>query len=64
MQTELHHLVAGNFNGDAFMDFAVSTNGFTAFLNDGIGHFIYAPHVAGTVFFLLAPGDLKLMKEF
>ena len=64
MQAELCHLVAGNFNGDAFMDFAVGTSGFTAFLNDGTGHFIPAPRVSGTVCFLLAPGDLKLMKEF
>lgn len=58
LQTELYDLVTGNFNGDAFPDFAVATSGFMTFLNTGTGSFIYAGTTAGTISFLLAPGDL------
>lgn len=58
LQTELYDLVTGNFNGDAFPDFAVATSGFMTFLNTGTGSFTYAGTTAGTISFLLAPGDL------
>lgn len=59
MQTEYYNLVAGNFNADSSLDFAITSSGFHTFLNDGSGNFSNISTTPTSVSFSLAAGDVN-----
>ncbi len=56
-ETEFYDNVAGDFNNDGFIDLAITSSGFSIFLNDGTGNFTKTPGGGIAISFLLESAD-------